>query len=299
MRFGFWPAPSNTWEDTLELSRHAEATAWDSVWYADHFMPNAEDTSPPVGECWTTITALAALVPRVRLGHLVVGNTYRHPPILAKMAAGVDIISGGRLVLGLGAGWQDNEHAAYGIPFYTLGERLRRLDEACHVIKSLLTNDKTDFDGRYYQLKDAPLAPKPVQDPLPLLIGGGGEKMTLKIAAKYADEWNVWGTPEVLQQKMSVLDAHCADVGRDPSEIKRTAVALLVHTDDQDTIDRTARSGRPLIAGNTDQVRGIVQQHIDLGVHEIIVPDFNLGRTNEAKKEAMDRFMQEVASEFP
>ena len=120
-------------------------------------------------------------------------NTYRHPAVLAKIAATVDNISGGRLVLGLGAGWQENEHRAYGLDFDTLGGRSKRMEEACQVIKALFTNRRSDYDGRYYQLVDAPLEPKPVQDPLPLLIGGGGEKVTLRITAQYADEWHVWG----------------------------------------------------------------------------------------------------------
>ncbi len=143
MRFGFWPGTAASWEDTLALCRHAEATGWDGICYADHFMADGADTSGPWTEAWTTLAALAASVPRIRIGTLVSGNTYRHPAVLAKMAATVDQISGGRLVLGLGAGWQENEHRQYGIPFYTLGERLARLDEACQVIKSLFSNEKS------------------------------------------------------------------------------------------------------------------------------------------------------------
>ena len=128
MRFSFWPAPTNSWNDTLDLANHAEATGWYSIWFADHFMPNAEDTSGPFAECWTTLAALGAAVPRVRIGALVTGNTYRHPAVLAKMAANVDQISGGRCVLGLGAGWQENEHRAYGLNFSTLGGRMARFD---------------------------------------------------------------------------------------------------------------------------------------------------------------------------
>src|SRR5262249_8606742 len=129
MRFSFWPASQHPWSEVLALAQHVESTGWDGVYFCDHFMPNAADTSGPWGETWTTLAALAAAVPRVRIGGLVCGNTYRHPAVLAKMAATLDHISGGRAVLGLGAGWQENEHRAYGIPFYTLGERLARLDE--------------------------------------------------------------------------------------------------------------------------------------------------------------------------
>ena len=186
MRFSFWPNPSQSYEDVFNLAQHVERTNWDGIWFADHFMPNAPDTSTPWPESWTMISAIGATVPRLRLGNLVIGNTYRHPAIVAKMAATLDHISGGRVVLGIGSGWQENEHQQYGIPFYTVSERLARLDEACQVIKLLFSETKSNFDGRFYQLNDASLEPKPVQTPLPLLIGGGGERVTLKIAAKSA-----------------------------------------------------------------------------------------------------------------
>ena len=144
MRFSFWPNPSQSFNDVIALSRHVEQTGWDGVWYADHFMPNAPDTSTPWPEAWMTLAAIGALVPRIRIGTLVAGNTYRHPAVLAKMAATLDHITGGRVVLGLGAGWQENEHQQYGIPFYTTGERLARLDEACQVIKRLYSRTEVE-----------------------------------------------------------------------------------------------------------------------------------------------------------
>ncbi|MEM7003226.1 MAG: TIGR03560 family F420-dependent LLM class oxidoreductase [Pseudomonadota bacterium] len=296
MRFSFWPTPSLDYATTLELCQHAEQTGWDGVWLADHFMPNAADTSTPWPEAWTTLAALAASVPRVRLGTLVTGNTYRHPAVLAKMAATVDHISDGRLVLGLGSGWQENEHLQYGIDFATFGERLAKLDEACQVIQGLFTNASTQFDGRYYQLRDAVLEPKPVQQPLPLLIGGGGEKVTLKITAKYANEWNVWGEPDLLRHKCSILDKHCANVGRDPGSIARTAVALLFLSDDQTMLNglRSRDLGRPSIIGNSAEVREIVSDYAAAGVSELIIPDFTMGDTGQ-KKATMDKFINEVA----
>jgi F420-dependent oxidoreductase-like protein len=260
-------------------------------------MPNADDVSAPVNEAWTTIAALAAAVPRVRLGHLVTGNTYRHPAVLAKMAASIDIISGGRFVLGLGSGWQENEHRKYGIEFDTIAGRLRRLDEACAIITSLFANARTTFKGRYYQLDDAPLEPKPVQRPLPLLIGGGGEKRTLKITAKYANEWNVWGDPATLRQKMAVLDGHCRDIGRDPAAIQRSAVALLVMSDDPAVGERARAAGRPVVGGSAADIRSTVREYIDAGVSELIVPDFTLGR-GQARQAAYAKFMDEVGSHF-
>ncbi|MCL6644388.1 MAG: LLM class F420-dependent oxidoreductase [Dehalococcoidia bacterium] len=294
MKFAVWPSMNDPWAETLAIARHAEAIGWDGVYYADHFMPNDADVSAPVGECWTTLAALAATVPRIRIGPLVTGNTYRHPAVLAKMAATVDIISGGRLVLGLGAGWQENEHRAYGIKFSTVGGRLSRLEEACHVITSLFGNRRTTFAGRYYQLTDAPLEPKPVQSPVPLLIGGGGEQRTLRIAARYANEWNVWGTPEVLARKGRILDRYCEDLGRDPRTIRRSAQALLVMTDDRSLIERVRASGRPVLGGTGPELRALVEQYAEAGVNELIIPGFTIGRTLEEKLATLDRFNEQV-----
>ncbi len=297
MKFSIWPRSSVPYAELLAAAQHAEATGWDGLWIADHFMPNQADTSGPVGEAWTLVAALAASVPRVRIGTLVSGNTYRHPAVLAKMAAQVDIISGGRFTLGLGAGWQRNEHEAYGIAFADVRGRLDRLEEASQVVRGLLTNASTTFEGRYYQLTDAPLSPKPLQDPLPLLIGGGGERRTLRIAAQYADAWNVWGTPEVLRQKGEVLERHCADVGRDPSEIARSANAMLVFTDDAEAAEEARSGGRPVMAGDAAQLREQVEQYAAAGVDELIIPDFNMP-TPEERSATYDRFMDEVAAEF-
>jgi F420-dependent oxidoreductase-like protein len=296
MRFSFWPAPSQPYDDVLELARHVEQTGWDGIWYADHFMPNAEDTSTPWPEAWITLAALGAQVPRLRLGTLVSGNTYRHPAVLAKMATTLDHISGGRVVLGLGSGWQENEHAQYGIPFYTVADRLKRLDEACQVIKALFSEEKSSFAGTYYQLDNASLEPKPVQNPLPLLIGGGGEQVTLKITARYADEWNVWGTVDTLKSKMAILDRHCESVGRDPAAIKRTAVALLFMSDDTAFLDkmRAADMQQAAIIGTPAEVRDIVAEYEAAGVNGLMVPDFTLG-PREQKIATLDTFITEVA----
>lgn len=296
MRFSFWPNPAQTFADVQHLAEHVEATGWDGFWYADHFMPNAEDTSVPWPEAWTTLSAIGARVPRLTLGALVSGNTYRHPAVLAKMAATLDHITQGRMILGLGSGWQENEHRQYGIEFGTIGERLRKLEEACAVITALFNETKANFSGDHYQLTDASCEPKPVQKPLPLLIGGGGEKVTLRITAKYANAWNVWGDPDVLKHKMNVLDSHCAALGRDPKSIHRTAVALLFMSDDEKTLKkmREANIQQPSIIGTVDEVRAVVAQYEALGVGELIVPDFTLGPT-EQKIATLDRFITEVA----
>jgi F420-dependent oxidoreductase-like protein len=260
-------------------------------------------------ESWSTLSALAGLVPRMKVGTIVLGNTYRHPAVVAKAAAQVDIISGGRLLLGIGAGWQQNEHEAYGIPFYTLKERLERLDEACEVIKSLWTQKRSDFKGRYYQLSDAPLDPKPVQKPHPeLMIGGGGEKVTLRIVAKHADHWNVWGGPKVLARKGAILDAHCAAVGRDPKSFHRSANMSLLITDKKAEIDQLAdtimkRMGRhaddardTCLAGTPDQIREQLGQLKAAGVDTLFIP--SMFRPLPELQRDLDRFMKEIAPAF-
>ena len=295
MRFGFWPNPRSDYEATKTLAQHAEATGWDGIWLADHFLPD-EDELIPVHESWITMAALARDVPRVRLGTLVAGNTYRHPAVLANMVATLDNLADGRVVLGLGAGWQQNEHEAYG----TAGSRLDMLEESCQVLKGLFHNDHFDFDGKYYQLRNAPLEPKPKQAKIPLMIGGGGEKRTLKITAQYADEWNVWGDVAILKHKMAILDQHCEAVGRDPNEIERSAVALLFLSDNENYLKRirSADMNMPAIIGTVNEVIDIIANFEEAGVKELIVPDFTLGTligADSVKLEIMEKFITEVA----
>jgi len=297
MRFSFWVGNAHSWEDTLAACSFAERTGWDGIWIADHFMPL--EGEGPVHEAWSMLAALAATVPRVRIGPMVAGNTYRNPAVLVKQATTVDHISGGRVVLGLGAGWQENEHDAYGIEFNDFRWRFDRLEEACQIIKGLMGDERTSFDGEHYRIADAPLDPKPIQDGIPLLIGGGGEKRTLRIVARYADEWNVWGTPDVLAQKGAVLDRHCAEVGRAPGEIQRSAVALLFLSDDQAVLDklRGRDLGRPSLIGRPEELRAELEAYAAAGVDELIVPDFSF-RGAADRETAMTRFLTEAAADF-
>ncbi|MEM7079162.1 MAG: TIGR03560 family F420-dependent LLM class oxidoreductase [Pseudomonadota bacterium] len=296
MRFSFWPTPSLDYQSALQLAEHVAATGWDGIWYADHFMPNAPDTSAPWPEAWTTLSAIGASVERLRIGTLVTGNTYRHPAVLAKMAATLDHITGGRVVLGLGSGWQENEHRQYGIEFDTVAGRLARLEEACQVIKALFIDKQANFEGTYYSLHEASLEPKPVQQPLPLMIGGGGEKVTLRITARYADEWNVWGDPTILRQKSEILNSHCRDLGRDPDEIARSAVALLFMSDDEAFLTQMRNTDTPMpkLVGTPAELRDLVAEYESVGVSELIVPDFTLGG-HDNKIATLDRFIHEVA----
>ena len=300
MKFGAWINLANPWQDIVAEARHVEKTAWDGIWVADHFMPlNPADSQGHVQEAWTVLAGIAALTSRVRLGTMVTGNTYRNPGVLAKQASQVDIISGGRVVVGLGSGWQENEHTAYDIPFYTVGSRLRRLEESIQIIRSLFDNEKTTFEGKYYKFHDAPLMPKPAQARVPLLVGGGGERITLRIAARFADEWNVWGSPEVVARKTAVLERHCAEVGRDPRTIKRSTQTLLLISDDAAAVEKAKAASRlPMTAGSTEEIRDLIGRYRDAGVDEFIMPVFTPGLSAGQTAELRDKFIEDVAPAF-
>jgi F420-dependent oxidoreductase-like protein len=223
MRFAFKTAPQNTtWAAMLDVWRVGDdIELFESGWTFDHFYPIFGDSTGPCLEGWVTLTALAQATRRLRLGTLVTGIHYRHPAVLANMAATLDIVSGGRLELGIGAGWNEEESGAYGIELGTPRQRSDRFEEACEVLVGLLTQEVTTFAGDYYQLTDARCEPKPVQRPHPpICIGGSGEKRTLRTAARFAQHWNfVGGTVEQFTRARDVLHQHCADVGRDAGEI--------------------------------------------------------------------------------
>ncbi len=226
LRFGIKTAQQfTTYEDILRVWTEADSIPGiEHAWAFDHFIPLGPDPTGPQLEGWTLLGALAARTERLRLGLMVTGNIYRHPAVLANMATTVDIISQGRLDFGIGAGWNELECSMYGIEIYTTGERIRRLGEACEVIKLLWTQTVANFDGKYYHLKDARCEPKPVQKPYPpFVIGGGGEQLTLRIVAQYASVWNfVGGDVETFRHKNEVLDGHCAAIGRDSRTIERS-----------------------------------------------------------------------------
>ncbi len=301
MRFSIWPSLTQPWADVLAVVHHAEATGWDGAYLADHFMGDGgefgADTTPTL-EATAGLAALAAATHRVRLGSLVLGNTYRHPAVLASWAATVDHISGGRLLLGIGAGWQENEHAQYGIALPPPGERLARFDEACAVLRGLLREERTTVAGEHYQVTDAVSEPKPVQDPLPLLIGGKGDRM-LGIVARHADEWNMWGLADVIAERGAVLDRRCEAIDRDPATIARSAQALVLLTEDRSTADRflAGAGGRAAIAGTTDDVAEAVAAWQAAGLDEVIVPDFALGR-GAKKLDRMSAIIEQVAPSF-
>ena len=224
MRLSFKTRPQHSeWQPIVDFWKEGDRIeTYDAGWTFDHLDPIFSDRDGAVFEGWTMLAALSGIVQRIRLGVMVTGNTYRHPAVLANMAATLDVASGGRLEIGLGTGWVEAEHAAYGIPLPTWKERFDRLEETCEILHLLFADGIADFDGSFYRLERARALPKPIQKPHPpIVIGGTGEKRTLRIAALWADQWNLpGGDPDMLRHKVDVLHHHCADVGRDPAEIE-------------------------------------------------------------------------------
>jgi len=301
MRFSVWLSHQQPWSELLAGARHAEATGWDGIYVADHFMGDGGGFGPvddPNLEATALLAGLAASTERVRLGSLVLGATYRHPAVLANWAAAVDHISSGRLVLGLGAGWQENEHEQYGIELGTPGERIVRFDEYCAVVNGLLRQPVTTVVGESYQVRDAIAEPKPVQSPLPLLIGGKGDRM-LGLVARHADEWNMWSLPEVQAERAGALARRCEAIGRDPGAIRHSTQALVLLTDDPAAAERfvAAVGSRAAVGGTVEQLAEVVAGWRDAGVDEVIIPDFVLGRGAQ-KLEAFDAIVEHVVPEF-
>jgi len=307
MKFGAVPTQAGVeWETLVETWEELDrGSKFDSLWLMDHFVTGFGQEFGSEGPCmegWTALAGLAQSTSRARLGILVTGNTYRHPAVLAKQATTVDHISNGRLIFGIGAGWHEYEHTTMldGLP--PVKERMDRLDESVGLIKALWTEDRPSTRGTYYSLDRPPYNPPNVQKPHPpILIGGGGEKRTLRIVAKYADVANVQGSPEEVAHKWQVLDEHCKAIGRDPGEIKRTIQAPLWLTDDEAFKERVtqgmaaagARDTRSALLGNADEVKSQVQAFNDAGVEEIY-----LAQWPRTHMESLRGFSEKVIPEF-
>lgn len=262
------------WDNILRYCRDTEAEeAFEGFWMFDHFVPINGHVEGPCMDGWTLLGALATATKRVRLGLMVGCNGYRHPAVLAKIATTVDQVSGGRLNMGLGAGWFEAEYKMYGIPFPSAAQRIRELDEACQVLKLLWTEELSTFEGKYYTLTQARHEPKPVQRPYPpITLGGSGEQLMLRVVAKHADIYNgPGGSPEIIRHKNEVLDAHCKEVGRDPSTIRRSTQFYLQTPDD--------------VVG----VRERVQSYVDAGIDHICI-----GVTTEYHEGLVRQIAEEV-----
>lgn len=283
MGFGaaFW-VQRTSWPELRDAVRHAEAAGFDHAWIDDHLLNDEGDPDAPKLEGWTTLAALAAVTNRIRLGLMVAANTFRNPGLTAKLATTLDHVSGGRAILGIGAGWFAREHEAFGIEFGAgFGERLDRLGEAVPLIRRLLDGERVTHAGRFYTMRDAVCAPRPVQPRLPILIGGSGPRKTLPLVAAYADLWNAYGTPEQIAESDAILRAACAAVGRDPETIVRTVNANVVIRDTQADADaawerwlerhvpEADERGRELV-GTPASVVAALHRYRDVGVRDAV-----------------------------
>jgi alkanesulfonate monooxygenase SsuD/methylene tetrahydromethanopterin reductase-like flavin-dependent oxidoreductase (luciferase family) len=305
MDFSFWPTTAQPWPDLLRGCRWAEANGWHGVWVPDHFMTNvavgerSDEELTPWLEAWTAQAALAALVPRVRIGAMVSGNLYRHPAVVANMAGTIDEISGGRFVLGIGAGWQENEHARYGMELGTAAGRSDRLEEACLAIRGLLDDSRTSMSGAHYSLDEAPCEPSGAGRRIPLLIGGQGRRRTLRTVARYADEWNTWALPHEVAALREVITRWCAEVDRDPAEIRITISLMARFCDSEQQRDQVRDrlgSHGGLVGSSVGEIRAAAGAYADAGVDELVIADFNLPRA--AREDILGRLQREVLEEF-
>jgi F420-dependent oxidoreductase-like protein len=302
IRFGIHAGPQNaSYESFADLWLRAEGLGYDWISDFDHFLPIFSDPTGPCFEGMSMLAAMGALTKRARCAILVTGVTYRHPAVLANMAATIDHISGGRLEMGIGAAWFEEEHRQYGIPFPRIGERMDMLDEACRIMRSLWTQETTTFEGKHFQLRDARLEPKPVQSHLPLVIGGSGERRTLRIVAEHADIWNGFlGEPAEYRHKLEVLAGHCADVGRDAGDVRKSVTfrAVLADTEDGardraqeiygDRLDE--RLASMMVIGTPEQCAERLRTFRDMGAG-----DFLLGVNAPFDWQTIELIAQQVA----
>ena len=289
MRFGaaFWIQRTD-WPRLRDAARSVEEGGWESLWLDDHLLSDEGDWRDPKLEGWASLAAVATSTQRVRLGLLVSSTTFRNPGLIAKLATTVDHVSAGRAVLGLGGGWFEREHDAFGIDFGSgFGERLDRLDEATMLIRRLLDGERFSHAGRFYQVHDAVCEPRPIQARLPILIGGSGPTKTLRTTAMYADLWNGYGSPDRIAATSDVLRQRCAEVGRAFDEIERTVTVHAVIRDDAtaalaawaDTAARNGLDGRIAadgsdrgltVGGSPREVASFLDGYRRIGISEVI-----------------------------
>jgi F420-dependent oxidoreductase-like protein len=292
-----------TWDEMRDAALLAEQAGWDVLMTWDHFVPLMGDVTGPNLEGWQILAAFGAITKKPQIGMLVTGNTYRHPAVLANMAATLDNITGGRAVLGIGAAWNEHEHRMYGIDFDTPQIRLAKLREATKIVRTLLDDGKITHHGTYYQLENATLGTRPIQKHVPILVGGGGEQVTLKITARHADWWHGFGDAAVIKHKLDVLKQHCIDVGRDYNEIAPTAGGGVLVRDDLNLVDKRMREvsvrnnvaapNRPANLGSPDEIAKKL-----LGYHKIGVKGFLFGMSPPYDRETIERMMTEVKPRF-
>ena len=290
--------PYKQFELTKDVALKAEGLGFNSVWAYDHFFPYYAYKpleSKPMFECWTLLSAIAGITKKVRIGQVVTCNSYRSPALLAKMGATLDAISNGRLDFGIGAGWYEEEYKAYGYEYPKDSTRIAQLDEALQIIRAMWMDVKATFSGKHYRIRDAICNPKPLQKPYPpIMVGGSGEKLLLRVVAKHADRYNhPFGTPSELKRKIEVLKEHCRAIGRDHKEIETSVlIRVLVGSDDKQVrriigkvklpdetveqfLDRT--NGKASI-GTPEQVNADLNEYMNLGITHFILHFIGLDR---------------------
>ena len=290
--------PVQAYETMTRVAQTAEEVGFASAWLVDHFHTIPYPSQEVTFECWTTTAALARDTSTIRIGQMVTCNSYRHPALLAKMASTVDVLSHGRLNVGIGAGWSEQEYRAYGYAYPDGPERLRQLREAVQVMLGMWTQEEAYFEGTYYQVRGAINRPKGVQQPhIPLLIGGDGEKVTLKLVAQYADACNVGDDPPTVKQKLAILKQHCATVGRDYESIHRTSTTFCLIADRDELAraqlptERKARIGNKVttaLIGSPETIRQRLVAYEEAGVQELV-----LRFVDGTNLEALRRFARE------
>ncbi|GAB4321923.1 MAG: LLM class F420-dependent oxidoreductase [Dehalococcoidia bacterium] len=282
IEFGIQTGPQHaTFDEILAIWRTAEEAGFDHAWTFDHFIPIFSDPEGPCLEGWTTLTALMAQVPRLRGGTLVTGNSYRNPALLANIAATLDVITGGRVEMGIGAGWWEMEYHAYGYDYPHVAARIRALEESVQILKRLWTEHRATFEGRSYTIKDALCEPKPVQEPhIPIWVGGAGPQLTLRVVARHADGWNTFLAPrEDYRLLVAALERHCENAGRDPASVRRSLAGQLVISataaEAQQKLERVAQQRRMTVEQARDrafigtpddianQLAGLAEQGVD------------------------------------
>jgi F420-dependent oxidoreductase-like protein len=301
--FSFGGAPDEIFDRVRELAVAADESGFASFWVMDHLYQLDPLGGPdqPMLECYTLLGAVATVTERVTLGALVSGVTYRNPALLAKIVTTLDVISKGRAVLGLGAAWHEAEHQAFGFEFPPIGRRLDRVEDALRICRAMFTEDGVTVDGRVHSVRAIRNVPRPVQSSGPrILVGGGGEKRTLRLVAQYADACNIAGSPETIRHKLDVLRGHCEDVGRDFSDIQVTRLGTLMITDtEQEAAERrdmvAQMAGRDyvatLVVGTEESVLEQIAAYTDAGVDELIfnmpgAPADDVRRAGEVLKAA-------------
>lgn len=304
------PQYATEYAKVREMAVECELLGYDSIWLEDHFMPWAHDPKLSALECWTTLAALATVTSRIIVGTLCTCNSYRYPSVVAKMAASLDTISNGRLILGIGAGWYEDEYNAYGISYPQAKERIERLSEAVQIIKMLWTEEKSSFKGKYYRVNDAVCDPKPVQKPHPpLWIGGGGEKLMLKVVAQHADCWNYGAmAPQEFRRKHDILKKYCNEIGRSHESISTSLeLSIFIGRTEEEFKEKVKRylTGTPSgqkpqhliraaylntsIQATPDRCAKALKEYVDVGVQHftLVFPDAELSSLRTFSEEVI------------